>query len=296
LRIVVTGADGFVGRAVVSALHDSGLGDDLLLVDRSFAEGMPGKAVATDLTRPGAVAQTMREADLVIHLAALPGAAAKADPGLSRAVNLDLSLDIMDQMRGKRLVIAGSIAVLGNALPDAVDDGTPPAPVGPYATHKRMVELAFADLVCGQALSGMVLRLPGIVARPVASGAFGSSFLSEIFHAARAGRHFEIPVSPAATSWLMSDRVCARNIVHAALSGETQAMAMTLPAVRVQMAALVEALSQACPSASFSFNPDAALERDFGSYPALETRRADSSGFMSDGTLAELVEAVLADG
>lgn len=297
MRIAVTGADGFIGRAFTKRLCETGLGDGLRLVDIAFKSAGSGvrgaETVALDLTRPDSAARAIDGIDCLIHLAALPGAAAQADPRRSRTVNLDATLALMEAMDGRRFIYASSIAALGSNLPHPVNDDTAPIPVGPYGTHKRMVELAFADMVDRKALSGLAMRLPGIVARPSSTTGFGSAFLSEIFHAANEGRAYRIPVSPKAASWLMSVSRCAENLVEAALSKETTAQAVTLPAVRASMAELVAELARNAGQACFTHDPDAAIERAFGSYPVLHATRAEALGFRSDGSIASLVSHVL---
>jgi D-erythronate 2-dehydrogenase len=296
VRIAVTGADGFVGRAVVRRLVEHGLGDGLKLVDRSFAEmNGPGERLAIDLAEPGVAAWVADRADCLIHLAALPGAAAEADPHASRQINVHATLALLEAMRGRRVVLASSIAVYGSALPPQIDDATPAAPDSTYGTHKRMVELAFADMVRQGELSGLALRLPGIVARPAAAGAFGSSFLSEVFHAARHGSPLVLPVSPEATTWLMSVRRCAGNLVDAALADSSCAEAVTLPAVRARMSDLLAALARHGNVSRVSYRPDPALERVFGAWPPLTAARARAFGFGADKDLPELVAAALAD-
>lgn len=188
MRLAITGAAGFVGRAVVRQLVAQHPEVELLLADCEVA-GLEGHdTLAGDLSDPAIIAAlTAPRIDAVLHLAALPGGAAEREPATSRAINLDVPLALIEAMRGRRLVIAGSIAVFGDALPDPVDDATVPTPASVYGTHKRMVELALADAVRRGAVSGLALRLPGIVARPAAAGGFGSAFLSDIFHSALAG-------------------------------------------------------------------------------------------------------------
>ena len=295
MHITVTGAAGFVGRAVAERLACEHADIDLLLVDRAFDHVPVAPPLIGDLTDRGFLRDLCSRSDALIHLAALPGGAAEQDPAASRAINLDVPLALVDAMAGRRLVIAGSIAVFGSDLPTPVNDATPVRPTGVYGTHKAMVELAFADALRRGVLAGMVLRLPGIVARPGAGAGFGSAFLSDVFHAAREGRRYTLPVAADATAWLMSARTCAANLVVAARGSDSARDAVTLPALRVTIGDLIAELSRHGDVGGIDHAEDAATRRMFGSYPPLATPRAEAMGFVHDGSLERLVRTVLAD-
>lgn len=247
--IAITGADGFIGCHLARQLRQAGFAGDVRLFDRAFGETPQDEAIALDLAAPDAAAHVLQGADCVIHLAAMPGGAAEGDTAGSRAINVDFPLSLIEGMDGRRLILASSIAVLGSAFSASVDDQTIPRAQSVYGTHKRMVELAFADAMRREALAGFCLRLPGIVARPAGATGFGSAFLSEVFHAAREGRHYTVPVSPEATSWLMSANICARNLAHAALCFKSCGQALTLPALHIEIGELVERLIAPMPRA-----------------------------------------------
>lgn len=290
--IVVTGAGGFVGRAVTRELARAGAGH-VRLVDRELEPDPAFETLSADLTRDGALDAALDGATRVLHLAALPGAAAEADPALSRRVNLDLPLAILTKARGARVVYASSIAVFGDLPASPVDDETPARPNSVYGTHKAMVELAFADAVRRRAIAGVALRLPGIVARPSGSSGFGSAFLSEIFHAARRGDPYVLPVSRQGVSWLMSTQACARILVQALLGEMTAADPVNAPALRVGLGELTAKLAGTRAEALFTFEPQPAIERAFASHPPLTTSRATSLGFHGDSDLEQLIGAAL---
>ncbi|WP_010543051.1 NAD-dependent epimerase/dehydratase family protein [Sphingomonas elodea] len=296
MRLTITGADGFVGRAVVRRLRESHAAVQVLLVDRAFSSIGPEPRLTGDLTAPAVLAHATRDCDALLHLAALPGGVAERSPLVSRAVNLDVPLALIEAMQGRRLVMAGSIAVFGAAPAAPVDDRTVPVPDSVYGTHKRMVEIAFADAVRRGAIEGAVLRLPGIVARPRDHRGFGSAFLSDLFHAARAGEPYTLPVAPDATSWLCSVEACAANCVAALFADWTAGEAVTLPALRVTMSDLVAELVARFPHASIGHAEQPALRRAFGSYPPLATARAEALGFHAEPDLPALVSAALATG
>jgi len=149
-----------------------------------------------------------------------------------------------------------------------------------------------------KAIDGVIIRLPGILARPRGPSGMKSAFMSDLFHALRAGEPFVCPVSPAGTIWAQSLERAVANVVHAldldtALLPPTRAV--TLPALRVAMRDLVEEIARQCnvPAALVTYQLDAALEAAFAAQPPLATPAAERAGFSHDGDIATLVASAL---
>ncbi len=287
----MTGADGFVGRAVHRALG----GHEVVPVDARLA-GTPG--IEGDLSDPVTLERAFSSGcDAVVHLATVPGGAAEIDPALAKRVNVDATMALIDAAAAAgacpRFIFASSIAVFGDPLPPQVNDATSLAPRMIYGAHKAMMEQWIETQTQSGSISGLSLRLPGIVARPPAPSGMKSAFMSDLFHALRARQPIILPVSADATLWLMSVSRIAANIVHAL--GLEYSGSLTLPALRVTMAGLVAEVARATgvsPS-SVSYDPDAAIEAAFGRQPPLFTASADALGFRHDGDVAALVASAL---
>lgn len=303
MKVVVTGAGGFVGRRLVEKLLAAG--HAITGLD-SAAGGIPGgaRAVAGDLGDPAVRAEALAQGcDALIHLATVPGGAAEADPAASRRINIDAMYDLLEEAAAAgnrpRVVYASSIAVLGEHLPRAgVDDTTPLSPHLVYGGHKAMMEVACALLSNRRVIDAVTVRLPGILARPKGPSGMKSAFMSDLFHALKAGQPFLCPTRPEATIWAQSVDRCADNFVHAlgvdsALLPPTRAV--TLPALLIRMDALAAEIARQCGTdpALVTYVPDAPLEAAFGAYPPLATPAAEHAGFAHDGSLAKLVASAL---
>lgn len=302
-RIVVTGADGFLGRAIVRTLMREDTDHSILLLDRNLSATPDGRfsAACVDLAEPGVISDLVGDADLVFHLAALPGSAAEADPAASRALNLAASLELIERLSYQagpvRLVYASSIAVFGAPLPPRIDDGTLPQPTLTYGAHKLMVEIALADSNRRGVLQAVALRLPGLVARPNREVGLRSAFMSDVFQAVVEGRPYTLPVSPEATVWLMSVQTAAANLVHGGLKPHDPATraVLTLPALRVRMGELMAALGRATGKDPLvSYAPDEVLEAQFGRLPPLDASLAQAAGYRDDGDIDALVASAIA--
>lgn len=303
MRVIVTGAGGFVGRELVGVLLLQG--HDVVAID-SAAGGIPAgaHAVAGDLGDAAVRAEALAGGcDALVHLATVPGGAAEADPAASRRINVDAMYDLLLEAGAvgacPRVVYASSIAVFGDPLPAHVDDASPLSPKMIYGGHKAMMEHAVAMFSNRGLIDGVTVRLPGILARPKGPSGMKSAFMSDLFHALKAGETFTCPVSPQATIWAESVRRCAQNFAHA-LTLDASLLpvtrAVTLPALRVTMGDLAAEIARQCSVSAnlVSYAPDAALEAAFGTQPPLETPAAERAGFAHDGDLAKLVASALA--
>lgn len=298
MRIVVTGAGGFLGRTLAPLLHDH----EVVAVDLVTAplEGFAHvELVEGDICDPSIIGAAFAGGcDAVVHLATIPSGAAEVDPARAKAVNLDGSLAVLEAAAAHgerpRVVFASSIAALGDALPERVDDDTPLAPRLFYGAHKAMIETWVSTLTRRAAMDGVSLRFPGIVARPRAPSGMSSAFLSELFHGLHDGSGVTLPVGPDATSWLISAPAAANAVVHA-LSTRGPTGPLTLPALHVRIGYLVAETArqlEADPSV-VRYAPEPAIERGFGRYPPLVTPAADALGYVHDGSLEALVASVL---
>lgn len=302
MRVVITGAGGFIGREICRQLLERG--DDVTGLDVGSGTMISGiEQVVGELSDPAARRTLMlSDFDALIHLATVPGGAAEVDPVASRRVNIDAMYDLLLEAAarkpGVRIVYASSIAVLGDTLPEVVNDQTPLSPVMIYAGHKAMMEDVVAMFSNRGAIDGVTVRLPGILARPKGPSGMKSAFMSNIFHALKHGERFDCPVSGDGTIWAQSVTTCAANFIRAITLDSAQlpaTRAVTLPAIRISMAELTKEIASQCAVESelVTFTPDPQLEAAFARQPMLVTEAAERAGFAHDGNAATLVSNAL---
>jgi D-erythronate 2-dehydrogenase len=306
-NVVVTGAAGFVGSRLVRALlgrHELGKARFRLADIRAGDVGDDRASWQVgDIADERFLADLLADADLVFHLAAVLGGAAEQDPALARRVNVEAPQRMLEMLRAARacprFVFASSIAVFGPPLPsDCVDDRTWPLPTMVYGAQKLMIEGAIEQYSARGWIDGIALRLPGIVARADADARLKSAFLNRLFYAVMDGEDITLPISEDGACWLISVPTCVDSFVHAGLLPREQLgrrRTLTLPAQRIRMSDLVDALRRRFPEseARVTFDPDPELDSQFASYPPLVTELGDSLGFAHDGSIDRLVERAI---
>ncbi len=130
MKVLVTGASGFIGSHVVDRLHAAG--HEARIFDLVESPHHPPDAVETvlgDLCDPGAVRRAVAGCDAVVHLAALADVdQVTRDPAQADRVNVRGTQSLLDAVRDgevARFVFASTIWVYGDATgPEALDETT----------------------------------------------------------------------------------------------------------------------------------------------------------------------------
>ena len=305
MNIVVTGADGFVGRTLVKMLLESkSLGvSSLKLLDQQFKTAYTDARVETltgDFWTSKALEQPL---DLVFHLASIPGGASERDYDLGRRVNLEGTIAFFEALRAQSkppvVVFASTIAVYGSPLPALVNASTPVKPNSSYGTQKLIAELLLEDFTRRGFVDARIVRLPGIVARPLEVSGLVSAFMSDVMRRLAAGEAFTSPVSPEALMWWMSAQCCAQNLIHAASIPSAQftsSRVTLLPALYATMQDIVSGIAEIFGADRLElirFDPDVQVEAGFGRFPPMDSSVAEALGFAHDGSVLALIKNAL---
>jgi len=146
MKLVVTGASGKAGRAVVRDLLDHD--HDVLAVDLVSPAGSPAAFLFADLTEFGQTVECLAGADAVVHLAAIPAPRIRTEETTFQT-NLLSTYNVFEAARLlglHRVVWASSETILG--LPfereqpayAPIDEDHPPYPESSYALSKLLAE------------------------------------------------------------------------------------------------------------------------------------------------------------
>jgi nucleoside-diphosphate-sugar epimerase len=141
MRVLVTGASGFLGHATCAALHERGH-DPLAMVRREGSEPSAARAVNADLVDPEALKDAVRTAqpDAVIHLAA--EIATQRDLAKIAAVNIEGTrrlLDACKELDSPKFVFASTV-VTGDAQGRVLTEDQPLPVETAYGRSKQVGE------------------------------------------------------------------------------------------------------------------------------------------------------------
>jgi UDP-glucose 4-epimerase len=169
MRVLVTGAGGFVGRALVHRLVEAGH-DVTAVTRRAWSEHPAGvRSVVADVLDSGAIMSAIDEGEPegVCHLAALTHVRDSfQEPVRYFSVNVTGTLHVLQALgqladrtgRVPRLVFGSTVAVYGVVGKQPITEDAPPLPTTPYGVTKLAADRAIGFQAATGALAAVSLR------------------------------------------------------------------------------------------------------------------------------------------
>lgn len=280
-RVLVTGAAGQIGSALVPALREA-YGDDAVLATDIHRPDAPsgGPFALLDCTDPAAVADRLAEhrPDVVYHLAALLSAVGERKPQKAYEVNLGGLFNVLEaaRERGFAVFTPSSIAAFGPSTPR---DGTPQDTLQRPSTMYGVTKVA-GELLCDYyhsrfGVDTRGVRYPGIVsASPPGGGT--TDYAVEIFFAAveRGAYTSFLAADTQLDMMYMPDALrAAMELMEADGSRLVHRNAFNVTAMQLTPASLAEAIRRHIPDFRLTCEPDPVRQAIADSWP----RRLDDS-------------------
>ncbi|KAL9126059.1 MAG: hypothetical protein Q9217_004837 [Psora testacea] len=309
IKCIVTGAGGFVGQALASALLENDSISKLVLTD-VFEPPLPTTkdapytevvSVKADLTSPSTCSSLFTpNLDCIYLLHGIMSAQAEADLELGLKVNLDSTRQIFDHLRatnpGVKIIFTSSTAVYGPPpTPGFVfTEMTAPDPESSYGAQKHICETLLNDYSRRGLMDARICRLPTVVVRPGKPTGAASSFASGIFREPLNGEKGVLPVASNLDLWICSPRTVVKNLMLAMNIPKDRfsgSRIVNLPGITVSVEEMLNALKEVGGVRAFELveeKRDEGIEKIVKGWPTrLDTSKAKSLGYTDDGPLVQ---------
>lgn len=189
MKIIVTGATGFVGGALIRALVARG--DDVAALARATADrtplaGLPLTWITADVTQPATLAGQFSGADAIIHAAGMLGQAGVPQTAYM-ALNRDGTRHVLAEAERAgigRVLHISSPGVLGPIAGPPATEEAPLSPSNPYERSKAAAERVALQFAAG--------GLPVVIVRPEFIYGPGDLHVLGLFRAVQRGIFFYI--------------------------------------------------------------------------------------------------------
>lgn len=320
MKILVTGAAGFLGRRLIRALlargeltDSAGQGRRIAQIDAFDVVPLEGiidarvRVLTGDISDPAQIDKLVdADTSSIFHLAAVVSSQAEQEFELGMRINFDATRALLERVRvlgsQARLVMTSSVAVFGGALPATVDDTQVWAPQSSYGTEKALADLLLADYSRRGFVDGRSLRMPTVVVRPGKPNRAASSFASGIIREPINGIDAVCPVAPETILWLMSPDRAVENLVRGheiARDRLTRGRVINMPGLSVTVAQMLASLRRIAGDEAANrvrVERDPAIERIVNSWPGnFSADYARSLGFVHDVDFDSVMHAFIKD-
>jgi nucleoside-diphosphate-sugar epimerase len=288
--VLVTGADGFIGRACVPMLMREGLAvRGVVRTLSAHTAARPEFMAAGDLAQmsEASMRTALRGASAVVHLAGLAHRAAASTATL-RAVNVDATARIARSAASEgvgHFIFASSVKVNGEtSLPGhPFRESDPPNPMDAYGASKWAAERALCEVAETSGMRATVLRLP------LTYGPCAKANVAALAHAVRRGVPLPLAGIDNRRSVLGVGNLASALVALLASERDAEAFAtyFVADALSVSTPALVEAIARAMRVAPRLFPMPRSLLRVAGAWSGrsetverlLDTLEVDTAAF-----------------
>ena len=307
MAVVITGGAGFIGPVLTNEFLAAGykvISFDRAAPSEKFqrAWGDRVTCVQGDIRDRELVRSLIKEggADPIVHLAGILTAGCDRDPDLALAVNVHGAHTVLEAAREfglRRVVVASTIGVYGQNLPQPIKESWPTEPDGWYGLTKLMAEQMGLLYQRRYGLDFRAVRFAAVTGpgRTAGSGS-ASLFTSFIPEMAARGVPYSIEVEPDVVYPVVYIKDAASALFKLATVEKAPRRIYNIGSGRIVTSELVAAVKARIPEAQFTYKPDPvimAVVRGYRDWIIDCTAAAEDLGWRPSFTTEQMVDDII---